>query len=163
VTDTTGQVLADYVEEQVELEEKRRASLESRGVGVITVSSTLVTLLFGIAAVVTKSQNFAATEDVRQRLSLALVLFAASSVIAIGTTVPLAIHSVDASALLPEIKALWSKDPEAVRKTTTATRIADLASVQRVNTIKSYVLLAAVAVQVFAVIVLAWSVSDILR
>jgi hypothetical protein len=163
VTDSPGEVLAEYVKEQAELEEKRRASLESRGVGVITVSSTLVTLLFGIAAVVTKSQDFAPTDEVRQRLSLALVLFASSAVVAIGTTVPLAIHSVDASALLPEIKALWSKDPDAIRKTTTATRIADLASVQRVNTVKSYILLTAVAVQVLAVIVLAWSVSGILR
>ena len=163
MADHAGEVFADYVKEQIDLEDKRRASLETRGVGVITVSATLVTLLFGISAVATNQPGFVPAGDIRARLTWALIAFAASSVIAIGTTVPLAISTVDASRLAPEVRKRWDATPDAARKATTATRVADLASLQRVNTIKSVLLLAAVAVQVVAVLLLAWSVTVLLR
>jgi len=44
-----------------------------------------------------------------------------------------------------------------------ATRAADLGSLQRVNTVRSVLLLAAAAVQVVAVVLPAWSVTVLLR
>ncbi len=49
------------------------------------------------------------------------------------------------------------------RKKITGDRVADLASAQRINTIKSLLLMAAITVQVIAVLLLAWSVSGLLR
>jgi hypothetical protein len=158
-----GEVFADYVKEQLELEDKRRTSLESRGVGVVTVSGTLVTLLFGISAVVTRAADFAPSAGAKERLSWALIAFAASSVIAIGTTVPIAITAVDAGQLMTEIRTRWGGTVDAALKATTATRVADLASLQRANSVKSLLLLAAVTVQVAAVLLLAWAVTALLR
>lgn len=163
MADRAGEVFADYVKEQFDLEETRRASLESRGVGVITASGALVTLLFAISAVVTRSTAFVPSDAARDRLTWALIAFAASSVIAIGTTVPIAIKGVDARRLGAELRARWDDTADAARKTTTATRAADLASTQRANSVKSLLLLAAMAMQVAAVLLLAWAVSALLR
>lgn len=163
MADSAGEVFADFVKDQLEQEDKRRASLETRGVGVITVSGTLVTLLFGISAVVTKNAAFTAPAEVRQRLSWALLAFAVSSVIAIGTTMPLATQIVDATRLGPEIQHRWGSTLDAAQKKITGTRVADLTSAQRVNTIKSLLLMTAVSAQVVAVLLLAWSVSGLLR
>ena len=163
MADTAGEVFADFVKDQLEQEDKRRASLETRGVGVITVSGTLVTLLFGISAIVTKNAAFTAPADVRLRLGWALLAFAVSSVIAIGTTMPLATQIVDAARLGPEIQHRWDGTLDAAQKKITGTRVADLASAQRINTIKSLLLMSAVTAQVAAVLLLAWSVSGFLR
>jgi putative alpha-1,2-mannosidase len=163
VADTAREVLADFVKDQLEQEDKRRASLETRGVGVITVSGTLVTLLFGISAVVTKNAAFTAPAEVRHRLSWALLAFAVSSVIAIGTTMPLATQIVDANRLGPELQRRWDGTLDAAQKQITGTRMADLSSAQRINTIKSLLLMTAVTAQVVAVLLLAWSVSGLLR
>jgi hypothetical protein len=163
VADDAGEVFADYVKEQIDLEEKRRSSLETRAVGVITVSGTLVTLLFGISALATRSPTYVLPGDLKQRLTLALVIFAVSSIIAIGCTVPFAIRTVDAARLGPEVESRWRRTADGARKVTTATRIADLGSLQRANSVKSLLLLAAVLVQVVAVCLLAWSVMGLLR
>jgi hypothetical protein len=163
LTDDAGAVFAEYVKEQFELEDKRRASLETRGTGVITVSGTLVTLLLGIATLVTRGPQFVPSQELKQRLTWALVALAISSIIAIGTTLPLAIHTVDAARMGTEFRGRWGATADAARKTTTMTQVQDLASLQRVNSIKSLLLLAAVAVQGAGVVLLAWSVTEVLR
>jgi NAD+--asparagine ADP-ribosyltransferase len=112
--------------------------------------------------VATRSPSFVLDSALRQRLAWSLAAFAVSSLIAIGTLVPLALRTVDAARLAPEIRNRWDGTVDEARKTTTATRIADLASLQQVNTIKSMLLVAAVVVQVVAVLLLAWSVTGLL-
>jgi hypothetical protein len=163
VVDHPGELVAEFVKQQLDQEDKRRASLETRGVGVITVSGTLVTLLFGISAVVTKNSTFVAPHFVKLRLGWALAFFALSSVIAIGTTIPLATQLVDAARLDPELRQLWDGPVDHARKRITGTLVADLASAQRVNTIKSLLLISAVVAQVIAVLLLAWSVLGLLQ
>jgi hypothetical protein len=157
-----GEVFADYVKEQIDLEDRRRASLEARGSGVITVSGTLVTLLFAFSAVVTRTPGLALPGVLKVRLTWALIAFAVSSLIAIGTLIPLALHTVDAARLAPVLRNRWDGTVDEALKTTTATRVADLASLQRVNTVKSMLLVAAVAVQVVAVALLVWAVTGLL-
>lgn len=163
MADHAGELFAVFVKEQLEQEDKRRAALESRGAGVITLSSTLVTLLFGISAVATKNAAFTAPGEVKQRLGWALVAFAVSSIIAIGTTVPLATRIVDAKQLGSELQQRWNDTVDAARKTIIGTQVDDLANAQRINTIKSVVLMVAIAAQVSAVLLLAWSVYGLLR
>jgi hypothetical protein len=160
--DQAGEVFAEYVKEQIDLEDRRRASLETRGSGVITLSGTLVTLLFAISAVATRSPSFVLAGGLKQRLIWSLVAFAVSSLIAIGTLVPLALHTVDAAQLAPEVRKRWDGGVDDARKAIAATRISDLASLQRVNTVKSMLLVAAVTVQVAAVLLLVWSVTGLL-
>ena len=163
MADHAGELFAAFLTEQLEQEDRRRTSLETRGVGVITVSGALVTLMFGVSAVVTRSTGFTVPAAVRDRLGWALLAFAVSSVVAIGTSAPLATRIVDASRLGPELRRRWDGTADAARKTIAGTQIEDLAGLQRVNTIKSVLLMAAIVAQVVAVLLLAWSVSGLLR
>ena len=70
---------------------------------------------------------------------------------------------VDATQLGPEIPHRWNDTLDDTCKKITGTRVADLASSEQVNTIKSLLLIAAITAQVVAVLLLAWSVSGLLR
>src|SRR4051812_49050206 len=51
-------VYADYIAEQVVREDARKESVERRGLAVVTTSGALATLLFALAALSTKANDF---------------------------------------------------------------------------------------------------------
>lgn len=55
-TDPAGLVVyGEFIKDELEVQDKRKASFEQRGLAVITTSGVLVTLLFALAALSTKS------------------------------------------------------------------------------------------------------------
>ena len=50
--------VAAFIDLELKSEDARKASIETRGVAVITTSGVLVTLLFGLVAVVTKASDY---------------------------------------------------------------------------------------------------------
>jgi len=69
----------DLLEEEQERELQRKASLEQRGVTVITASGALVTIVFGFASLVTKGTpfaNFSTPEKVFLVIALAMFVLA---------------------------------------------------------------------------------------
>jgi hypothetical protein len=155
-------VFPEFVKDLLTAEEKRRDSLEARGLSVITVSGTLVTLLLAFTALVTKRQEWTLGSPARELLIAAVAAFLLSAVLAISTYAPRSIRMTDAVDLAETLPALWSKGADFARQKTTATRLEELRLCQTVNDWKARALLAAIAVQVIAVMLVAAAVIAIL-
>ena len=79
----------DLLENEMARELQRKASLEQRGITVITASGAFVTLVFGFSALVTKGvpfTNFSTPEKVF--LVAALVLFVSASLFGVAANIP---------------------------------------------------------------------------
>ena len=154
--------IADFIAELVRAEDERRESLDARGSTVISVSGTLVTLLLGLAALVTKAQTFVLPDPARQRLTFAVIAFVVAVLLAIATYVPQPARITDPAALARLLPDLWERTDDFAAKKVTATRLEQLASLQAANDRKALVLLAAVSAQVVAVALLGWTVLGVL-
>ncbi|HEY7077248.1 MAG TPA: hypothetical protein VH418_17855 [Solirubrobacteraceae bacterium] len=155
-------LFASLVSELLAAEEKRRESLEARGGSVITVSGTLVTLLLGLAALVTKETTFHVPPAARDRLSVAVFAFVAAALLAIATYVPQPARIVDPAGLARLLPTIWDRGGDFALKKTTATRLEQLATTKAANDRKALALLGAVIAQVAALLLVAWAVLEIL-
>lgn len=75
MSDLAGAVFASFIETELATERDRRAKLDARGVGVLTTSGTLVTLLFALGALVTSLDAFEPGRLTVSLLTVALVAF----------------------------------------------------------------------------------------
>lgn len=156
-----GSTFTAFVGEELAAEVSRRASLEARGISVITISGTLVTALFAFSAIVTQATTFGLDPTARVELAVGVVLFVLAAIAAIGTNVPQWIQIVEPHELLAELETGWSLPAGEARKQIVATRLDEL-ECQRVNQFKAVALLVAIGLQVAAVIALAAGVLTIL-
>jgi hypothetical protein len=85
-SDTAATVYSDYVQALEAQETARKSSLESRGVNVITTSGTLVTLLFGLVAVLTGSESFSLPASAHAYLIVTVILFVSATALGIIIT-----------------------------------------------------------------------------
>lgn len=161
--ETAGEVFGEFVKELVAAEDKRRDSIESRGRSVITVSGTLVTVLLGVAALVTNRSDFRLTAHARDLVTSGVVAFVASAVLAIATYIPRPARATEPIALLSDIRDRWANTPDAARKKTTATRVEYLRVSQRSNNWKAAILLLAMLFQLAALVLLALAVNSTLH
>ncbi|GAB2995694.1 hypothetical protein LWP59_24840 [Amycolatopsis acidiphila] len=157
-----GPEFAAFVREQLEVEEKRRASLETRSLAVITTSGTLVTLVLGLAALVTQRKDFTFPHAASPWLLASLVIFVLATVFAIVANSPRRHHLLDTTTFEEIIRRRWSTSADDAVKTLAVTRLRDLERVQRVNNVKGWLLLAAVAAQGCATASLAVTVGLLL-
>jgi hypothetical protein len=171
--DAYGELLKDELDTQ----DRRKASFEQRGLAVITTSGVLVTLLFALAALSTKqAQTFVLPDTARDWLLAALVTFVLAAVAAVITNIPLSYQAVDAAEIRGRLRGAPIRvrtaggrllDPpvrsaDAAAKDIALTRVKALASAKTKNTFKGYVLLAAMALEVMAVGCVAKAVSFII-
>lgn len=119
------------ISEQLEEERARKQSLEQRGLAVVTSSGTLVTLLFALAALVTKPETFQLPPDSKKYLAVAVGAFAIAGVLGIFTNKPLR-YEEPSTDWLRSLTAptIWNNASEAIA----ARRAAE----SRVNTIDSF-------------------------
>ena len=161
-TPLAGPEFATYVTEQLEAEEKRRTSLETRALAVITTSGTLVTLILGLAALVTEAASFRLPVSAQPWLIAALSTFVVAASLAIGANAPQRYRAVDTDALERIVRQRWSAPADDALKTLTATRLADLRRAQQANDIKAWLLLGAAIAQGVAIACLTAAVVAIL-
>lgn len=83
-----GPLIADLITKELDAEESVTASLQSRGLAVISSSGTLVTLLFGLSAVATTAQHLELQAAAKPPLYLAAVLLVAAAIAGIVTNAP---------------------------------------------------------------------------
>jgi hypothetical protein len=83
-----GPLIADLITKELDAEESVTASLQSRGLAVISSSGTLVTLLFGLSAVATTAQHLKLPAAAKPPLYLAAVLLVAAAIAGIVTNAP---------------------------------------------------------------------------
>jgi hypothetical protein len=156
-------VYAEFIKEQLEAQDARRESIERRAMSVITTSGVLVSLLFGLAAVVTSAENFVLPRDARPWLGLSLLLFVVAAIMALLANFPLLYRYVKPDALRSVVKDKWSDDVKIAEQRSSATRLTVLDNAQILNSLKGYCLIIALVCEIAAIAVLAWGVKEILN
>lgn len=86
--ETAGASYGKLIADQLAEERTRKASLEQRGITVITTSGVLVSLLFGLAALITSAEDFDLPDGVRPLLVAGLVFFVGAAVSGIWLNSP---------------------------------------------------------------------------
>jgi hypothetical protein len=157
-----GPEYSSYYETLVKGQDDRKASLEQRGLAVITTSGTLATLLFGLVALSTKSSDFRLPVQANGPLAVSLTAFAVAAFLALLTNSPLRYENVRISDPQKELWAHWSKDKDDALQRITATRLKVYRQAQRTNDLKARLLLAALFFEVSAVVGVALAVREIL-
>lgn len=154
------EVYTDYVKLLLDAEATRRTALEDKGGGVITTSGTLVTLLFGLVAVVTGAETFTLPGASHGWLVAAIVFFIAASVIAILISIPMPYGQTIIT--VQELATWWDQKPEQAQAAVSGVRLEALAAARRMNLIKSQILTVAIICELVAVVMLGIAVVHIL-
>lgn len=155
-------VYEEFIREQLEAEETRKTSIETRGVSVVTTSGALVTLLFALAAIQTSRKGFVLPADARVWLEWALVIFVLAAILAVATNMPLPYKTARPSDLQSAIEEFWGDQADEATQMTSATRVAFLERAQLINQVKGYLLLSAFVAEVVAVALLAVAVTKVM-
>jgi hypothetical protein len=159
-----GRVYFEWIQTLAAAQDLRKEKLEGRGLAVISVSGTLVTLLFGLATLATKTRTtYTLPATARDWLYVALALLSISAILAILTNIPIAYRDVAPLGL----RALVSDDYWADTESDAQQRLAvTLVTVvlwnRKMNTAKAFVLMAAIIVQIAAVVSVAIAIYKVL-
>jgi hypothetical protein len=157
-----GDVIAKFLDDQLAEEHARKASLESRGLAVITTSGTLVTLLFALSALVTKVESFTLPDPARFMLmySVGALLVAALSGIYINA--PSRSTYVDPALLTPHLSSPhWEAPERDARKAIAVFQLQCLTAAAKGNTRRARVLLVGAVGQAVAVALLGAAVISV--
>jgi hypothetical protein len=156
------QEYAALVKDLLDAEDKRGSNMETRAIAVVTASGTLVTLLLGLAALVTRVDAFDVPVGALAFAGISVGLFTASACSAMLAVMPSREWGLKPGCLKSELWERWADaDDDAVAKTT-ATRLALWESSNRqtqrkavavfVSTVLLFGASAALAVAVFIVL-----------
>lgn len=147
----------DLVESEWTRQLGRKASLEQRGITVITTSGVLVTLVFGFTAAVSKGKHFANfTHAEKLLLGIALILFVLSGFLALVTNIPGRIGRLPLDMLRTKSSAY-----EPLDSSTLDAMIKAVQSVRVVNGSKANWLVFAFAFQLLAILTVGGTVVAI--
>jgi hypothetical protein len=162
--ETAGQVvIAPLLEKQLEDESSSKSSLEQRGVAVISTSGVLVSLLFGLSAIVTANKDFALPEASRVLLVVALVLFVLAAVGGIVSNSPRPYPQVQTSEFERFVsEQIWYACPEQTNRQIAEAQVCILKGSRERNKSKARALYVAIITQILAVAVLATAIAIIL-
>lgn len=159
-------VYAAFIKEQLDAQEARKSSLEARAYQLITVSATLVTLLFGLSALATRAQStYTLPEDARSWIYGALVFFILTAVFAIAAAAPLFYKVVDPEFLMTLVvdDAYWEDESEQDAQQRTSVDRAELTGdAKKLNDIKAILVVMATVSQLAAVVCVAGGVYEVL-
>jgi hypothetical protein len=161
--ENSGAAYSQLIWDQLAEERSRKASLEARGVTVITTSSALATLLFALTAGLTTASSFKLPGPARFPLMLALCAFATAAVLGLITNIPLRYREPTASGLAKLVDAnFWTASPEIGQLRVASAQVTTLAVARSANGLKVRLLLGAVFFELLAVIFLTWAIASIL-
>jgi len=160
MADTAPDVYTEFVKALLDAEATRRTALEDKGGAVITTSGTLVTLLFGLVAVVTGATTFTLPGASHGWLIAAIAFFVAASLIAILISIPLPYGQTELTAAM--LASRWQQPPEQAQAAVSGVRLQALAAARRMNAIKARILIAATVCELVAVVMLGVAVLSIL-
>jgi hypothetical protein len=142
----------EFIKDELEVQDKRKASFEQRGLAVITTSGTLVTLLFALAALSTKkATTFTLPGAAKTWLSIALVLFFVSALAALLSNAPLIYQAVPAEKIRERLREKPPRGADAAVKDVAFSRLDALEAAKKLNGIKGWALAAAMACEALAV------------
>ncbi|WP_433003259.1 hypothetical protein [Kribbella sp. CA-294648] len=151
------------VQDQLAEERSTKSSLEARAIGVITSSGALVTLLFALSALVTKSPTYELPEVARIALAATLIAFGIATVLAITAARPenyqeVTVKSLEAVATAEAMTALAREGEPEIAKVL----VKIIARARKENGVKARFLQFAVTFEVTAAILLTFAVGTVL-
>ena len=150
--EVVGDVAGEFISAEIASEEARKSSLESRGLGVISTSGGLVTLLMGLAVVVTHAVGFALTDSERWLLTGAAGLYVVASGLGIATNWPVPSLRIDPESLVTLLDpTAWNEEASDAKRELAVVRRAQLADAVAWNERKARIVLAAMSFEVAAV------------
>jgi hypothetical protein len=150
---TVGDAFAALLDDKVNSERSKKASLEARGLAIITASGTLVTLLLGLAAVLTKAQGFAPSTTARFLLTGAIAAFLVAATLGIYCNIPLRYQEIAPESLKGlTAQEVWAADGRWAQREIAAARLGELMAACDANERKAKVLLLGAGVQVLAIV-----------
>jgi hypothetical protein len=141
-----------YLKDELGGQETRKSSFEQRGLAVVTTAGTLVTLLFGLAALSSRSAiGDSLSHGEKLWLTGALGLFILSAVFALATNFPLKYSGPEPSDIETHLDADPEEDALTAQREVAFARVKILTVAQEKNTCKGNLLFVAMLVEVVAV------------
>lgn len=158
-----GEVLAAFVEAELKAEDSRKTSIETREISVISTSGVLVTLLFALAAVITRQGGYSIPLVGLVAILASLVLFVAAASLGLLAN---AVKSYD-RAKLADVENTVNSELEtiterAARKLVSGSNLQVWKSARSKTNEKARLLRWAIIAEVAAVSALALSIAVIL-
>jgi hypothetical protein len=155
-------VYHDFVKALLDAEITRKTSLETRGIAVITTSGTLVTLLFGLVAVLTSSKTFAFPTQAHGWLTAALVFFVLAAGLGItSNNIPLPYG--EEKITKKKLQEVWGDTVSDAQAMVTVTRLRRLKVARKRNSTKASIVVAAGASELLALGMLATALYYVLQ
>jgi hypothetical protein len=105
----------EFVQRELDDQRTAKASLEQRGMAVITSSGVVLTLLFGLAAVAESNSRFNIADAARPWLYASGGFFGGAAILALVTSVPLRYKAPKPEALVRQVREAWT-EPEATQR-----------------------------------------------
>lgn len=161
MTDTAPAIYADYVKLLLDAEATRRTAVEEKGGAVITTAGSLVTLLFGLVAVITSADTFNLPGASHGWLVAAIAFFVAACLIAILISVPLPYGETTITTAM--LASWWNQPPEQAQAAVSGARLDALAAARRMNGMKARILIAAITCELLALVMLGIAVVSIVN
>jgi hypothetical protein len=154
-----GLVIAELVAKELDNENTVSASIQARGLAVISSSGTLVTLLFGLSALATKAQNFKLPPSVKPPLYIAAILLVAAAAVGIMTNAPGRSEAIALPKLKPLLESPYWDFPSIKAKQEVArTELKVLLAVRKRNRSKAKFLLVSIILEIMGVTSVMWAV-----
>jgi hypothetical protein len=158
-----GEIIAEVVLAELESARVAANSVQSRGLAVISTAGTLVTLLFGLSALVTKAQDFVLPSAATWPLSLAAVLLVLAAMAGLVTNAPRRSDVMKLSALHPLVEGdLWHVPAFHAKQEIARTRLAMAENARTLNQRMARFLAAAIGLEIAGVACVGWAVISVL-
>lgn len=157
-----GSVYGAFISRQLDDQRGLKTSLEGRATGVITSSSVLVTLLFGLAAITARTSHYRLPGSAHAPLLVALAAFVVAFALAVAVGIPFRLRGADADGLEKTRLEMWRDADWKARRRVAGSEIIIITSYKAANKIKARLLIGAGVSQLVALITLGVTVGIIL-
>jgi hypothetical protein len=145
-----------------ELRESKK-SLEQRGISTVTTSGVLVTLLLGVAALITSRAGYTLPPVAKPWLYSSMGSFVLAALGGLLTNIPVGYESPTVPALYNLAKDRWRDAATTAERTVYTTRLKVIASYKTSNKWKARILSTAIGLEVVAILLLAVTVGLIVN
>jgi hypothetical protein len=163
MADAGSAVYSDFIKSLLDTEEARTNSLQLRGLALISTSGTLVTLLFGIVAVI-KSNSSTVPSTAHGPLVVAAVLFATAAIMGIAVNVPLLGRYVKPASLVHSYTSeMWKDSRSDAEMMVAATRVKLYANARKANAFKAVLLIVGGMIEISALLPVVIAVNKIVQ
>ena len=155
------EVYTDFIKTLTDAEASRKTSIESKGAAIITTSSALVTILFGLVAVVTSHTSFTLPVSAHGWLVGAILAFVVAAATAILISFPLPYGQT--TITVDDLRQWWGDSEVVADAAVSGLRLRQLTAARRTNALKAGVLCAACTAELAGLILLTVAVIGIVN